>query len=488
LKWRNIKNVGTPPCGCPLIARVTTRVTPTPEAANILRVSLAAVICCGEHFRKKYLLFLFYKVKLKLRTLILLVIKMTAFYPRNLEPQVSNLLDTFPIVAIIGARQVGKTTLAQTVARNFNYIDLENPADYDRITRDPAFFFSQYPEHVIFDEAQSFPELFAILRGVVDANRQQKGRFILTGSSSPELLKHISESLAGRVAIIEMDTLKTNEFYRQPLSHIYQAFTQPLDKEKFLDGLSQTPQLDVKQVHDFWLRGGYPEPLDYGANDYQAWMENYQSTYINRDIAKLFPQLDKIAYRRFLSVLGKLSSKIINKSDLARAIGVTEPTIRNYLQIVAGTFLWRLLPSYENSAIKSVVKMPRGHIRDSGLLHHLLKIASLEQLQNDPIAGFSFEAFMIEEILKGLQAAQIRNVSYYYYRTRNGAEIDLILHGSFGVLPIEIKYGSTISGRQLKALREFIDVNNLPFGVLVNQATEVEWLSEQIIQVPAIYW
>lgn len=415
---------------------------------------------------------------------------MSAPYTRNLASHIVHLLNTFPIVALIGARQVGKTTLAKTVAPEFNYIDLENPADHDRVMRDPTFFFTQYPNHVIFDEAQTLPELFLFLRGVVDAHRQQKGRFILTGSSSPELLKHISETLAGRIAIVEVSTLKTNEFYRQPLSDLYQLFTMPLHKEKLCEVVNsmKQPPLTPQQLHSFWLKGGYPEPLDYSAEEYQIWMTNYEATYLNRDIAKLFPQLDKITYRRFLSMLGKLSSHIINKSDLARALGVTEPTIRRYLEIAEGTFLWKVLPSYENNVLKSVVKMPRGHIRDSGLLHHLLKIATLEQLQNDPIAGFSFEAFVIEEIIKGLQYACIQNFASYYYRTRNGAEIDLIVHGNFGVLPIEIKYGCTVTGRQLKALHMFVEDHQLPFGILVNQGAQIEWLSEKVIQIPAGYW
>lgn len=214
-------------------------------------------------------------------------------------------------------------------------------------------------------------------------------------------------------------------------------------------------------------------------------MTDYQSAYVNRDIARLFPRLNKIAYRRFISMLGKLSSKIINKSELARSIGVTQPTITEYLDIADGTFLWRRLPSFERNINKSVVKMPRGHIRDTGLLHHLLHIDTLESLQSDPIAGFSFEAFVIEEILKGLQDARLRQVDAYYYRTRSGAEIDLILEGPFGVLPIEIKYGYQVSRHQLRALNDFVDKNKLPFGVLINQSEEVEWLSDRIVKIPA---
>lgn len=407
---------------------------------------------------------------------------MSHSYERNITTYLYELMSQYPAVAIIGARQVGKTTLARTVGKNFLYMDMEKSSDYDRISYDADFFFAQHPKNVIFDEAQAYPQLFSILRGVIDANRSEMGRFILTCSSSLELLNNISESLAGRIAIIELGTLKVNEYYHQPLSQFYQLFHQPLSSTNIPVGI---PPLSREQIEVCWLKGGYPEPLQKQGVAYQDWMTDYQATYVNRDIASLFPKLDKIAYRRFIGMLGKLSSQIINKSDLARSIGVTQPTISEYLDIASGTFLWRQLLSFENSVAKSVVKMPRGHIRDSGLLHHFLRIADLEMLQQDPIAGFSFEAFVIEEILKGLQDARLRHVDAYYYRTRSGAEIDLILEGPFGILPIEIKYGQRVTMHQLRWLEEFVAQNKLPFAMIINQADEARWLTEKVVQIPA---
>lgn len=143
---------------------------------------------------------------------------------RNLQAKIERLLTQFPVVVILGARQVGKTTLAKQIAPDWRYFDLENPDNYDFITRDPSFFFQQFPQHLIIDEAQVYPELFSTLRGVIDQNRDQKGRFILTGSSSPDILTGISESLAGRIAIVELGTLKANEIYQKPLSEFYSNF------------------------------------------------------------------------------------------------------------------------------------------------------------------------------------------------------------------------------------------------------------------------
>ncbi|MDP3558992.1 MAG: ATP-binding protein [Legionellaceae bacterium] len=409
---------------------------------------------------------------------------MSSAYQRNITPHLLELMKKFPAIAIIGARQVGKTTLAKTVGHDFTYVDLEKPSDYDRVTRDPDFFLKQFPSKIIFDEAQFYPELFAVLRGAIDEKRQEKGRFIITGSSSTELLRNVSESLPGRIAIIELGTLKANELFHEPLSDFYQQFKQPLSKENF--NIASQPR-SFDQIQEAWFKGGYPEPWQMNDDSYyQEWMVNYETTYLNRDIASLFPKLDKIAFRRFITMLGELSSKILNKSDIARSIAVTQPTIADYIDIAAGTFIWRSIPSFEHNVTKRIVKMPRGHIRDTGLLHHLLHIGSLSQLQSSIMAGFSFEAFVIEEILKGLQDARIQTHAYYY-RTYSGAEIDLVLEGNFGILPIEIKYGSTILARQLRAMTEFIQEHHLPFGVVVNQAEKIEWLTKDIIQVPVGY-
>jgi predicted AAA+ superfamily ATPase len=409
---------------------------------------------------------------------------MSYAYQRNITSHLVEIMRKFPALAIIGARQVGKTTLAKTVGHGFTYIDLERPSDYDRVTRDPEFFLKQTPSNIIFDEAQLYPGLFSVLRGSIDEQRDKKGRFIITGSSSTELLRNVSESLAGRIAIIELGTLKANELFQEPLSDFYQQFKQTLRQENFK--IESRPR-NFDQTQEAWFKGGYPEPC--GMHDdsyYQEWMVNYETTYVNRDIARLFPKLDKVAFRRFITILGELSSKTLNKSDIGRSIGVTEPTVSDYIDIANGTFIWRSMPSFEQNVTKRIVKMPRGHIRDTGLLHHLLHIGSLKQLQSSVVAGFSFEAFVIEEILKGLQDIRVQTQAYYY-RTHSGAEIDLVLEGNFGILPIAIKYGSTVLSRQLRSMTEFIQEHRLPFGVLINQADRIEWLTKNIIQVPAGY-
>jgi predicted AAA+ superfamily ATPase len=404
---------------------------------------------------------------------------------RNLANKLEKLLKFFPVVAVVGARQVGKTTLVRSFAPDWYYLDLEKPEDYDRAVHDPQLLFEQHPRQLIIDEAQILPELFNVLRGVIDAKREEKGRFIITGSSSMRLLTQISESLAGRIAIIELEPLKANEYYQIPLSPFY----------KFLCGhmlvdelLSYQPPISHQQLQYFWLKGGYPEPLLHQENEFGLlWMQQYRDTYINRDLAMLFPKLNKIKYQRFVAMLSQLSSTIINRSDLARTLEIDEKTVREYLKIAEGTFIWRELLSYENSFVKSIVKMPKGHIRDSGLLNNFLRINSIEKLYENPIVGRSFEAFVTEEIIKGLSATMETNWNAFYYRTRSGVEVDLILQGNFGVIPIEIKYGTYTSLKQLKNLSQFIAENNIPYGIIINQSSEARWVNDHIFQLP-ITW
>lgn len=402
---------------------------------------------------------------------------------RNLERKVDDLLDIFPVVLILGARQVGKTTLARNCRPQWKYFDLERGSDFDFISGDFDLFFREYPQQLIFYEVQELPQLFRELRGVIDANRTLKNRFILTGSSSPDMLKGASDSLAGRIGIIEVGTMKVNELLQKPLPSFYTLFDQKLSL-RTLDFL-KTLKIDRADFLHYVLTGAYPEPvLSHSSKGRHAWMEHYFKTYINRDIKTLFPKLDSIKFRRFISMLSSLSGNIINKAQLGRSLDISEVTAKDYLDIADKTFIWRSIPSYESTSIKSTIKMPKGIFRDSGLLHFLSNILTRDEMLTHPSIGQNFESFVIEEIIKGIQATDTPKWDYYYYRTRNGAEIDLILEGSFGVLPIEIKFGINTTLKQLTSLNKFINENNIPLGIVINNSDEIRMLSDKIIQLP----
>jgi hypothetical protein len=405
---------------------------------------------------------------------------------RNIGRKINDLLTFFPVVIILGVRQCGKTTLAKMLRPDWHYFDLERSRDFDFVTGDFDFFVKEHPHSVIIDEAQRHPPLFQELRSVIDRERKNRNRFLLTGSSSLELIKNVSESLAGRVGLIELGTFKVNETNALDLPDFYQIFSKNLDHTTvdFLKTLKQ--KISHARLMQAFLKGGYPEPvLEEDDKFYNLWMENYIQTYIQRDVRTLFPRLNLVKYQRFVAMLSALSGTIINRSQVGRSLDTSEKAIRDYLQIAEGSYIWRNTPSYEKSTSKSVVKMPKGSIRDSGLTNFIQGITKREQLLNYPNVGAAFEAFIAEEIIKGIQATDNVNWKHYYFRTRNGAEIDMIIEGPFGTLPIEIKFGSLIKQRQIQTLKNFVHNNNLPVGIVINNSDDVRLVADRIIQLPA---
>ncbi|MGB9498393.1 MAG: ATP-binding protein [Dissulfuribacterales bacterium] len=410
------------------------------------------------------------------------------YLKRNIEKKINDLLEYFPVVIILGVRQCGKTTLAKMLRPDWSYFDLERGMDFDFVTRDFEFFIKEHPRSIIIDEAQRYPSLFQELRSVVDRDRKLKNRFLLTGSSSFDLIKGVSESLAGRVGLVELGTLKANEIYALKLPDFYNIFHNDLNHATidFLKALE--PGISHDQLMQIFLKGGYPEPvLEKDDRFFETWMENYMQTYVQRDIRTLFPRLDTLKFQRFIAMLTGLNGTIINRSQVGRSLDSSEKAIRDYLQIAEGSYIWRNIPGYEKSISKSIVKMPKGNIRDSGLSNYMQGITKRDQLLSYPHAGAAFEAFIFEEMIKGIQAADVVNWKYYYFRTRNGAEIDMILEGPFGTLPVEIKFGSTIQQRRITTLKNFVIKNNLPLGIVINNGDSVRQVADRIVQVPATY-
>lgn len=408
---------------------------------------------------------------------------------RFLENKINRLLTLFPVVAIVGSRQCGKSTLVKKLRPDWHYYDLERPDDYRLISSDPQGFFGRRPAATIIDEAQQYPALFQVLRGVIDEDRKTAGRYLLTGSSSPEIVKGLTESLAGRIATVELSPFKAAEFYDGMLPPIYNLLTQPNPDVDAL--LNLRPLLDVEQVYDHWLYGGYPEPRIKGEATpefYGLWMDQYFADYIQRDVQRLFPRINVHNFRLFLQSLSHYSGSILNHSKIAQALDVSSVTVKEYLEIFHNTFLWRNLRSFEKNSLKKVQKMPKGYFRDTGIHHRLLKIDTVDNLLLHPTTGASFEAFVIEEIIRGFHCTMASGMDFYYYRTRDRSEIDLIIDAPFGLIPIEIKLGHNINLRMLTALRNFMHDTQPGLGILVNNANKVEQLTDKIIQIPARFF
>lgn len=319
-------------------------------------------------------------------------------------------IESFPAVAIVGPRQVGKTTLAHLIAENYDsiYLDLESEEDRAKLA-DPAYYLRQHKDKlVVLDEIHKVPELFQALRGIIDRNRREGRRaaqFLILGSAAIELLRQSGESLAGRISYCELYPLNAQE----------------------------VPETGLEPL---WLRGGYPDSF-LAKNDTvsERWRQSFIKTYLERDIPEFGPRIPAERLRRFWTMLAHLHGGQLNAASLARNLEVDNKTITNYLDLLVDLLLVRRLPPWYVNVGKRLVKSPKIYVRDSGLLHSLLQIPNLERLLGNPKLGESWEGFVIENIL----SVAPTSAEAYYYRTAAGAEIDLILDFGAEQWAIEIK-------------------------------------------------
>ncbi len=328
---------------------------------------------------------------------------------------IGTLLKEFPVVVILGPRQVGKTTLAQkllsSTGKEFVYFDLERTDDLQQL-QEAEFIFSAFKTNcVVIDEVQRMPSLFSRLRPEIDSYRKP-GRFLLTGSASPDLVKGVSESLAGRAAFVELYPIMLAEALKKKIS-----------------------------MGRHWFRGGFPSSL-LASSDGAAmrWMNNFIRTYIERDLRFLFgTSISESIMQKFWYMLADNQGGIWNAESYARSLGVTGPTINRYLDFLSSAFLVRKLSPWFFNARKRLVKSPKIYIRDSGLLHALNRISDSKLLPANLAVGASWEGYVIEQIA----AHKSPEIDLHYYRTHHGAECDLVLvRGLKPVAAIEIKFSN----------------------------------------------
>jgi len=316
---------------------------------------------------------------------------------RRIASEAIALLDQSPAVVLTGPRQVGKTTLALEIAggRPASYLDLESERDRARLAEPELYFDDHVDELLVLDEIQRLPGLFEVLRGAIDRDRRKgnaNGRFLLLGSASLQLLEQSGESLAGRIAYIELAPFDVTE-------------------------------VGAEQLDRLWVRGGFPESFlaDTGETS-MRWRRDFIRTYLERDIPQLGPRIPAETLRRLWTMLAHNQAQLLNAANLARGLGVSGATIGRYLDLMVDLLLVRRLPPRLGNASKRLVRSPKVYLRDSGLLHALLGIADKESLLGHPVVGGSWEGLVIEN-LAGLAA----DAEPSFYRTSGGAEIDLVL-------------------------------------------------------------
>lgn len=347
----------------------------------------------------------------------------TRVIPRLLRRQVSDRLKRYPAVAILGPRQCGKTTLARSFGGN--YLDLESAGDTTRLDAEwDALAFGK--KRLVLDEAQCVPEVFARLRGAIDAERKRNGRFLILGSVSPQLMIDVSESLAGRMGIVWLTP--------------------------FL-----LPEMRTAALDDLWLRGGYPDGGILQPDMFPTWQRDYSEALVSRDLPAWGLPARAQTTRRLLHMLAALQGQALNASQLGSALSINHKTALRYCDFLEGAFLIRTLPPFFTNIKKRLVRSKRVYWRDSGLLHALLGVSDLESLYRQPWVGASWEGYVVEQTLGVLEASGVR-AEPFYFRTSDGHELDLVLDFGNERWAVEIKLTSSPKPSQTARLNKVADM------------------------------
>lgn len=313
-------------------------------------------------------------------------------------------LDVFPVVALLGPRQVGKTTLAHALAGRLGedrvrYLDLESPTDRARLADPVAYLEAQAGRLVILDEIHRTPELFAVLRGIVDRRRRRGARtaqFLVLGSASLDLLRQSAESLAGRITFLELTPVRVDEVAS-----------------------------DRQTIDRLWVRGGFPNSFLAQSDDASlAWRRAFIRTYLERDIPQLGPRVPAETLRRFWTMLAHAQGQPLNAAQMAAGLGVSGQTVARYLDLLVDLLLVRRLPPWSGNVRKRLVRSPRTYVRDSGLVHALLDLTTCDDVLGHPVAGPSWEGMVLESLISAAGGAPA-----FFYRTSAGAEVDLVIEG-----------------------------------------------------------
>jgi len=375
------------------------------------------------------------------------------YLPRASTERLRSLLREFPVVLIYGPRQCGKSTLVQAICPTWTHVDLERPADLGILQSDLEGFLRNHPRRLAIDEAQVLPELFPALRHAVDAGRGA-GRYVLTGSASPSLIRSVSESLAGRVGLLELTTFRAIELTREPL----------------------------RRARWFW--GGYPPVLERRTQRARLdWLDAYVSTFLERDLPSYGLRLPPTRLRTLWTMLTHVHGNLLNVSDLARSLGVSSHTVDGDLDVLEQTFMIRRLRPYHANIQKRLTKSPKIYLRDTGLLHFLAGLRQPSDLATWARRGASFEGLVIEELIAAA-ADRVVRPEPWFWRTQAGAEVDLLLVHGRRVLPIEVKLGAAVGSRDIAGLRSCMADLGLRRGLVVYTGQERRTMGGGITLVP----
>jgi len=339
----------------------------------------------------------------------------------------------FGAVLVTGARQVGKTTLVKEIAESATYVTLDDRIQLVNAVERAGTFFKDNPPPVFVDEVQYAPGLFPEIKIILDKEKK-KGLFFLSGSQQFEMMKNVSESLAGRIGILNLPGLSLRELYGL-------SFRQPFipTQDYFLSRTKEKANIPYTDIWNIIHRGSFPELCANSDYDWQMFYAAYVKTYIERDVRDLAQVGDEVKFIRFMTVVASRTAQLLNLASLARDVGISQPTAERWLSILITSNLAFLLNPYYNNVTKRAVKTPKLYILDTGLAAYLTRWNTADVMKNGAMAGAFFETFVISEIVKSYANNGIMDVPLYFYRDKDGKEIDLLIEDSGILYPIEVK-------------------------------------------------
>ena len=357
------------------------------------------------------------------------------YIERTIEPTIKKISETFPVLIVTGPRQVGKTTLLTRLADpNRKIVSLDNPTIRAFARSDPEMFLQRYAPPVLIDEVQFAPELLDYIKGYVD-RKKTCGDFWLTGSQTFHMMKKVTESLAGRAGIVKMQGLSNSEIRGKHFAPFQ------VDIPELMNRMSDTEPMNITQIFSRIYKGAMPRLYENENVDKEQYYESYLETYISRVIKDLTQVADELSFLNFMTFVAARTATNVNYEALAGEVGVSAPTVKQWMSILVSSGLVALIPAFSNNALKRVIKAPRMYFLDTGLCSHLTRWSSAEVMERGAMDGQFFETWVVSEIYKSYINAG-KNPPLYFYRDSNKKEIDLIIYQDGIVSPVEIKKGS----------------------------------------------
>jgi len=406
---------------------------------------------------------------------------------RLLEKKVTQYFKSFPCVLLSGPRQVGKSTLLKHLfgggCKTFVFDPVQ---DIYGVRADPDLFIRNNPPPLILDEIQYAPELVPTLKRYVDEHRVP-GQFLITGSQQWAVMKHLSESLAGRVAILELGGFSMSERNQDPGQCWFGDWVERAvaDSAGAMQWLLQASGSGQSPSQVIW-RGAFPEVQTLAQDVIPGWMRGYISTYLQRDVRSLLAVKDEVQFASFLTLCATLSAQECNYSQMGRDIGLSTPTAQNWISALRGTFQWLEIPAFSNNQLKKLSQKPKGYVTDTGLACYLMRLASPEALQGHPSFGALFETFVVLELIRQTQCLSTAP-AFYHVRQHSGAEVDLVVDLNGRLLPVEIKAASSVGVRDTLSIRAFQEkmgpARSGP-GLVIYAGDRVLRLGENCLAVP----